>query len=219
MKDLFIIGSGGFAKEVAFVVFEINKQSNEYNFSGFVDTAEDKFRNIGKVAYPIIPENEFLNNEAYANAAVAIGIGNPKIIEKVTSKFRSNKFSFLYPNIIHPNVLGHWDSIILGVGNIITANCVFTVDIIVGSFNIFNLSTTIGHDTKIGDYNVINPGVNISGGVKIGNKNLLGTNSTVLQYISIGDNSILGGTALLSKNLDSNWVAVGVPAKPIKENI
>ena len=143
-----------------------------------------------------------------------VGIGNPQIIFKVSEKFKNYSF----PNLIHPNFIGHLETINLGIGNIITAGCILTLQIKIGSFNIINLNTTIGHDSTIGNCNVFNPGCSISGGVKIGNCNLFGTNSTVLQYLNCGDNSILGAWAVLSKNLDSNKVAVGIPAKVIKEN-
>lgn len=220
MKKIYIIGSGGFAKEVVFLIQDVNKLKGEnYEFGGFVDISTEQKRMIGKKAYPIIQQDEFLSDGLYQGASVAIGIGNPQLLEKLINTLKESSQSFVFPNLIHPSVVADWNSISVGEGNIVTANCIFTVDIHIGSFNIFNLSCTVGHDTNIGNFNVINPGVNISGGVTIGNRNLLGTNSTVLQYLSIGDDSIAGGTALITKNLESNLVAVGVPAKPVKPNL
>ena len=64
-------------------------------------------------------------------------------------------------------MVGDWEQIKIGEGNIICAGNIFTTDIEIGSFNVFNLDCTVGHDTVIGSYNIINPSVNISGGVKI----------------------------------------------------
>ena len=219
MKDIYILGSGGFAKEVYFLIDDINLYSESplYNFKGFIDKwADIAEMAIGKKKFPIIEEDFFLNNSKYGSANLAIGIGKPHILEKVFNKF-NNKYQF--PNLIHPNFVGNLENIEMGKGNILTAGCVFTVDIKIGSFNIFNLNTTVGHDTTIGSFNVMNPGVNVSGGINIGNKNLIGTNATILQYLTVGDNSILGAGAVLSKNLKSNCLAVGIPAKPIKENL
>ena len=41
----------------------------------------------------------------------------------------------------------------------------------------------------------------------------------LISYLSKLYNSILGAGAVLSKNLESNVVAVGIPAKPIKSNL
>jgi sugar O-acyltransferase (sialic acid O-acetyltransferase NeuD family) len=219
MKDIYILGSGGFAKEVYFLIHDINLSSESpvFNFKGFIDKGNEADEiKIGNKTLPIILEENFLNNDQYNSAHLAIGIGTPHILEKLFDKF-SQKYSF--PNLIHPNFVGHMETIETGVGNIITAGCIFTLDIKIGSFNIFNLNTTVGHDTVIGSFNVMNPGVNVSGGITLGNKNLIGTNATILQYLTVGDNSILGAGAVLSKNLESNLVAVGIPAKPIKENL
>jgi hypothetical protein len=37
MKDIVIVGNGGFAKEIRWLIDRINKRSNEWNFLGFVD--------------------------------------------------------------------------------------------------------------------------------------------------------------------------------------
>ncbi len=212
MKPIYVIGSGGFAKEVYFLVKEINKSQNEkLSFKGFIDKESGTIK-LDQKEYPIIKEDVFLSDPP-KDACIAIGIGNPSIIEKVVLKFKKLNF----PNLIHPNFIGDLDNITIGEGNIITAGCIFTVDIKIGSFNIFNLNCTVGHDTTIKNGNVINPGCNISGGVEIGNYNLFGTNSTILQYIKIDSNSVLGAAGLLTKDLESKKLAVGMPAKVIKE--
>ncbi len=220
MKNIFIIGSGGFAKEVLFLIEEINRNSDlQYNFLGFIDTSTEKFKKVGGKEYPIVEESEFINNKSFRGCSIAIGIGNPKIVKKIITLFQGTEIKLDFPNLIHHSVVGDWKSISMGNGNIFTAHCSLTVDIAIGSFNIFNLNTTIGHDTSIGDFNIFNPGVNVSGGVKIGDGNLLGTNSTILQNLTMGDNSVIGGTALLTKSLESNLVAVGVPAKPLNKSV
>ncbi|WP_299702425.1 acetyltransferase [uncultured Pontibacter sp.] len=209
----YIIGSGGFAKEVLRLLFDIH---GIYDFKGFIDY-EPQLKNIfaDGQEWPVLDESEFLrdNNPVSEDIALFLGIGDPKKNSEIIDKY--NGFNF--PNLIHPTFTGSSKSIKIGNGNIITAGCVFTVDIKIGSYNIFNLSSTVGHDSVIGNFNVINPGVNISGGVIIGDRNLLGVNSTVLQYLNIGDNSILGAGAVLTKDLLSNALAVGIPAKVLKQ--
>jgi sugar O-acyltransferase (sialic acid O-acetyltransferase NeuD family) len=213
MEDIYVLGSGGFAKEVLFLIEEINNSSKQlkYNFKGFVNI-EDGECKVGNKTYLIYSESSLLELESEMN--LVIGIGSPNLCKKIVSKFIT-KANIKFPNLIHPNLTAKMDSIVLGCGNIITSGCIFTVDIKIESFNVFNLNVTVGHDTKIGSYNVINPGVNVSGSVEIGDLNLLGTNATVLQNLTIEDNSILGAGAVLTKNLESCKTAVGIPAKTI----
>lgn len=208
----FIIGNGGFAKEVLFLIKEVFGTIE--NFGGFIDYKPQKsIINCMGQEFSIIDEDYFLSN-SNKNSELFIGIGDPKTITKVVKKFEG----FNFPNLVHPNVVRETISVTLGRGNIITAGCVLTVDINIGSFNVFNLNTTVGHDTVIGDFNVFNPGANISGSVQIGNSNLFGTNSTVLQGLTIVSGSIIGAASLVNKNVDSNLVVVGVPAREIKKN-
>lgn len=209
MKN-YIIGNGGLAKEVLFLLTEINGSTND--FAGFIDfqPQSDEIHCLGG-KFPVIDEEKFLKSNI-KDCNLFLGIGEPRLIQKVVEKFTG----FNFPNLIHPSVVGHFDSIKLGEGNIITAGCILTVDIFIGSFNILNLNTTIGHDTKIGNCNVFNPGSNISGALDISSGILFGTNSTVLQGLRIGSRSIVGAGSLVNKDVDEKTVVVGVPAKPIK---
>jgi len=209
MKQLYILGSGGFAKEV----YALASQVGKFEVKGFVDIGGKKSIKIGNVDLPVLNEEELLHI-SNDQIALVVGIGDPKIISKVTKRF-AGKFEF--PNIIHPNVVANWDDIKLGVGNVFTANVVLTTSIEIGSFNIFNLSCTVGHDSVIGDCNVLNPSVNISGGVIIGNQNLLGVNSTVLQYKTIGNQTTIGASSLVTKDVQDNTVVLGVPAKKMEK--
>lgn len=205
MKKIFIIGSGGFAKEVAMLAMQIG-----YHINAFIDIDKGSDVKVGNKLIPIIKEDVFLKE--YKDVNIAIGVGNPKIIKKISIKF--SQFSF--PNLIHPTAQFDENYNTIGKGNIITSNVIFTTNIKVSDFNIFNLSSTIGHDTIIENFNVINPLVAISGGVKIGNGNMFGVSSTILQYLNIGDNNIIGASSLITKDITSNLTLIGVPAK-IKE--
>ncbi len=216
MKSIYIIGAGGFAKEVLYLINTINKIDKKFEFRGFVDKKKSPSAlRINNTDYEIIDQDIFLNDykNNRENINIALGIGVPQIIKNVVKEFSEYNF----PNIIHPDCYGDFNNISLGQGNIITAGCNFTTDIRIGSFNIFNLNSTLGHDSVIEDNNVVNPGVNISGGVSIGSTNLIGAGATILQYLKIGSNSVLGAGAVLTKDLESNKLAIGIPAKVIKE--
>ncbi len=213
-KNYYILGCGGFAKEVYFLSNQILKNEN-YQFKGFIDykpiiTDIEACKN----KLPVIDEDYFLNNVLPNDETlIFMGVGEPKLIEKLSLKFANYNF----PNLIHNNFIGDINSIEIGKGNIITAGCVFTVDIKIGSFNIFNLNVTVGHDTKILNNNVFNPGCNVSGSVSVGSNNLFGTNSTILQQISIENNNIIGASSLINKNVDNDKIMVGVPAKALNK--
>ncbi len=206
-KRIVVIGSGGFAKEVAFLIQEINTVSNEWNFLGFID---DQVGNS-------VGNNAILNNDNWllnSNETIyaAIGIGSPKIKKSIADKFSVNK-NIIFPNLRHPNATGDWSNIKMGKGNVICSSCCFTTDIDIGNFNAFNLCTTLGHDAIVGDYNVINPSTNLSGKVVIGDSVLIGTNSALLEDIKIHSNTIIGAGSTVVKSITEAGTYVGTPAK------
>jgi len=213
IKDIVIIGASGLAKEVAFLIEDINKEKMQWNILGFIDNDE---KNVGVKLndIPIIGTDDWLISQG-KSMNIAFGIGYPNLIKKLSINY--NKISFFeFPNLIHPNAIGNWNNISLGIGNIICAGNILTTSINIGSFNYINLSCTIGHDSFIGDYNVINPTVNISGGVKMENEILLGTGSQIVQYKNICSNCVVGAGAVVTNHLEEKGVYVGVPAIKIK---
>jgi sugar O-acyltransferase (sialic acid O-acetyltransferase NeuD family) len=214
MKDIVIIGSGGLAKEVAFVIEEINKVNETWNILGYVDNDDSKVGSFcGK--YQVIHTDSWFH-EISDRIAVAIGIGTPEIRKKVVQQLIELPH-LEFPNLIHPNFVGDLERISMGKGNIICAGNIFTTDITLGSHNYFNLDCTLGHDAIVGDYCVINPSVNISGGVTMGNNILIGTGAQILQYLNIEDYATVGAGAVVSKPVQEETTVVGIPAKPLNK--
>lgn len=203
MKN-FIIGTGGFSKEV----YSVMKQ-NDISFDGFVGLDTTPI-SIGTRTYIPILEQTFLNtDDNKKNCNLYIGIGNPKILKIIKQKYTDYNF----PNLIDKNchITGEVE---MGYGNILCSGTVFTTNIKVGSFNIFNLNCTIGHDCRIGSFNVFNPTCCISGNVTIRDSNLFGVNSAVLENLNIESENIIGAMGLVTKNIDTTGnTYIGIPAK------
>ncbi len=53
----------------------------------------------------------------------------------------------------------------------------------------------------------------------IGENVMLGHNVRVCKGVTIGDNCIIGANSIVTKNIPSNCIAAGIPAKIVKENI
>ena len=209
MKDIVIIGAGGFGREVAWLVEDINKKSREWNLIGFIDDNK-AIQGTEVNGYKVVGNIEWLNEqELYVVNAVGDLIVKQKIMERLSGS--KNK----YPVLIHPSVI-YSDQVSFGEGSIICAGNIITVNINIGRHVIINLDCTIGHDAVIGDYSTVLPSVNLSGLVKIDQCVSIGTGSAIIQGVSIGENTIIGAGAVVVKDLPANCTAVGAPAKPIK---
>ena len=209
MKDIYIFGASGYAREVALLINELN----EFSIKGFVDKENSNSEIIlNNNSYSIISEKQFINICKNNKTNAAIAIANPLITINIINKF-DNICSF--PNIIHPNTIFSGKSI-LGKGNIISYNCIFTDNIKIGSFNRFNIGVLVGHDVTIGNNNQFNTSCNISGNVKIENNNLFGVNSVILQNIQICDDNLIGASSLVIKNIKKSGTYIGNPAVKLK---
>lgn len=209
MKDVVIIGAGGFAREVAWLIEEINKKNEQWNILGFID---DNTENIGKSlnGYKIIGNTDYLN-EMNKNIYAVIAIGNGKTRKKVAEKLKKRKFGIL----IHPDV-SISDSISIGEGSIICSGNILTVNISIGKHVIINLDCTIGHDAVIENFSTFLPGTNLSGETIVEECSTLGTGSTVIQGIKIGKNVMVGAGAVVIRDIIDDSTAVGNPARIIK---
>jgi len=213
LKKLVVIGAGGFAREVAWLVEDINAVNNEWELLGFID---ENAANHGKVlnGFPVLGDFDAFYNKGSSEPIYAVcAVGNPRI--KTSLVHKALEWGFKFTNLIHPTVLmSHF--VKMGVGNIICAGNILTVNISLGSFIIINLNCTVGHDVVISDYSTLLPGVNVSGNTMLNTGCNIGTNVSIIQGISIGEWSTIGAGAVVVNNIPPCCTAVGVPAKPIK---
>ncbi|MDZ5034410.1 transferase, partial [Clostridium perfringens] len=164
IKNIVIVGAGGFGREVAWLIEEINKKELQWNILGFIDDDLSKKGNFLN-AYEILGDLQSL--EKIKDLYFACAIGNSNIKAKLAN--RCEEIGLKPATLIHPNVeLGNFNEI--GIGNIICAGNVITVNVKTGKYVTINLSCTIGHDVILKDYITVYPSVSISGNCDIGER-------------------------------------------------
>lgn len=211
MKKIVIIGAGGFAREVAWLLEEINIVKKDWVLLGFID--EDP-KNHGKIlnGYPVLGNFDCIRT-SYNQLFSICAVGSPNAKYRLVEKAEMVGLKFV--NIIHPGVrLSKFTEI--GVGNIICAGSIISTNVTIGNHVSINPSSTVGHDSVIGDYSTILWSVNISGNCKVETGCDIGTNASIIQGIKIGSWSVIGAGAVVVRDIPSNCTAVGIPAKPIK---
>lgn len=217
MKDLYIIGAGGFTMEVLFLIdrFYKNKWKNIYIIDDNSDKIGSKIRNV----YVISNVNDFIikcKNEVNIERDVLIVINNPRVRKNIVDLLLEGKIKINFPNLIDGTLIFDEEYSKMGKGNIIMDFVGITGNVNIGDFNIFGARSGIGHDSTIGNFNTFSPRVSISGNVKIGNCNAFGLNSAILQNKSIGDNNDIWSYTMILKNIKNNCTYFGMPAKKIQ---
>lgn len=212
MKDLIIFGASGFGREVAWIVERINNQAPTWKLLGFMD---DNKNIHGQVinGYEVLGGLNDISR--YPDAYYVCAVGSSKVREKIVNRIKDLNPRLKFATIIDPSVEMS-DLITVGVGTIICAHTIITVNISIGNHAIINLDCTIGHDAVLQDFVTLYPSVNISGATSIGCAVELGTGMQIIQGVKVGDHSIVGAGSVIVKDIPANCTAVGSPAKPIK---
>ena len=212
MENIVIIGAGGFGREVKMLIDQINEGSLQYNLLGFYDDSVQKGTEV--FGLEVLGSVEELN-QVTKPTAISIAIGSPKVKKDIKDKLSNPMLSF--PRLIHPSVVLGIPSETIGIGAIICAGTIITVNITIGEFVILNLGCTVGHDTVIGNYCSFMPQSNIAGEVILGEAVYVGMGVGIINQVTVGNNVTLGAGSVVVKNIPSNCLAVGIPAKVIKE--
>ena len=193
MRDLFIVGAGGFGREAAWTVERINNAAQQplWRIIGFAD--DDPAKASGNFeGYPLLGSIDKASRD-YPGASVFIAIGDNKLRAEIYRRLRGHDF----PAIIDPSAQVS-PTTEFKHGTYVAAQAVVSVGTDLGKFVIVNARAGVGHDCVVGDFVQISPGVSISGNCKIGNNVLMGTNSCTAPHMTVGDDAVVcAGTPVL----------------------
>ncbi len=209
--DVAIFGAGGFGRETALMIRQINQVHHDWNLIGFFDDAIQRGSSIDGIK--ILGGIAELN-QIGEKLSVMVAVADPQTRRSIVASIKNVNIDF--PVMKHPyNFLGDDATNQFGKGSIITAGNIFTTNIHLHEFVIINLACTIGHDVRIDSFCTLMPGSSISGNVHIGEATLIGSGVRILQNITIGNNCKVGAGAVVIKNSRSDVTLVGVPATEI----
>ena len=121
--------------------------------------------------------------------------------------------------LLSPFTCDYGNNIVLGKNVFINSNCYFMdgAKITVGD-NVF-IGPSCGFYTANHplDYQTRNQGIEHSLPILIGNNVWLGGNVIVLPGVEIGDGCVIGAGSVVTKDIEANSIATGVPCKVIKK--
>lgn len=122
---------------------------------------------------------------------------------------------------IEPPVYANWGGkhVSLGDNVYINFNCVFVDDtyIDIGSHTLVGPNVTFVTGNHPLNAMQRKEALQYNQPIKVGKNVWIGANAVILPGVTIGDNSIIGAGSIVTKDIPSNVVAVGVPCKPIKK--
>ena len=212
MKNILLFG---LRRNFKIIVNEILKTSS-YNIIGFIDeNINDKFIIIEKKK--IFNRNK--DKKKLINKKDTKGIitfGDNFLRKQIFSKVYKINKNFKWEKLISKQSFIS-KNVVIEQGSVVMPGVIINSYSRIGQMCLINTGSIIEHDNYFKNFSSAGPGVTTSGNVIVNELSHLGTGSVVIHDIIIGKNTILGANSVAIKNLDSDSVYVGNPAKKIKK--
>ena len=208
---LFIVGAGGFGREVWEIVHRLQTDDGPWAFAGFVDDGPDAvtLERVGRLGAQVLGSVSWLR-ERPAPFAATLAIGSPAARVRVAARLDGVAVS--YPALVHPDAtVGR--AVQLGQGVLVAAGARLSTNIGIGDHVHVDQNVTVAHDVVVGDFARLNPHACVSGSVSIGAGALVGANATVLQGLTVHPGATVGAGAVVVRDVAANATVKGVPAR------
>lgn len=205
-EQVLMLGAGGHAK----VVIELLRAGGQT--VGAILDADPRPRQI--LGVPVIGGDErlaALRAEGFARAFIALGDNRLRL--KLARQAQAAGYRLV--NALSPAAVLS-PSAQIGVGVALMAGAVVNAEARIGDLAIVNTGARIDHDCVLGEACHVAPGCALSGGVEVGALAFLGVGACATPQVRIGEAAMVGAGACVTRDILPRTVAVGVPARTIR---
>lgn len=209
MKQLIIIGAGGFGRETYCTAIESIGYGEDYVVKGFLDDnihALDGFNN-----YPPIIDT-IKDYQPQMDDVFVCAIGSVPTRKKVSEMMIERGGEFI--TLIHKTAYISMN-VKIGKGCMLCAGARLHCDVTIGDYVVIQPYAILGHDVVVGDWTLINAFADCGGMSRIGKECTINTTSFIVPLARIGDNATVGAGSVTMRRVKAGETVFGVPAKPI----
>ena len=209
MDTVYIIGAGGFGREVAHWLLQSPDCGTKWRLGGFLD---DNAEALAGFSYDLKVVGSIQAYRPKPGDWVVCSVSQPKVKPAVVAQLKSVGARFL--TFVHPRAtIG--GNVSLGEGCIICPGAVLTCDLVVGPPTTVNVNATIGHDARVGAFCLVSGHVDITGFCTVGDRVFLGSHATMVPRTVIGDDVTVAAGATVFSKVPPGITVAGNPAAKI----
>jgi sugar O-acyltransferase (sialic acid O-acetyltransferase NeuD family) len=207
-----IYGAGGLGREVFDTALVAENAQSFTDSIVFIDDFSSGSQLKGTKVYTF---DGFKAAFAPDTARIVVAVGEPKVRRSLRQKALANGFAL--QTLIHPNACIGSDAV-LGNGTIVQYGSFVSCNVQVGENVLIQPNAAVGHDSVIGHDTVLSTFVAVSGTCTIGEGAYIGVGVAIREGISIGAGTIIGLGSAVLRDIPADVVALGNPARPMKNN-
>ncbi len=212
--EVLILGGGGLAQEVAWVMDRCNAVHPQYIPLGYCDDDPAK-HGQSLHGYPILGSLESVVESMKTAPYYIGGIGDN--VHRKSIVDRANALGLKPISVVDPSVITAPNAEV-GPGSYIAAGCILSPNGKIGAHVIVNQHCTIGHDSHIGDFAQVCPGGRVSGASVLEEGAFIGSNGVVAPGVRLGAWSVLSAAAFALKDTPPGTTSLGAPARVLYRN-
>ena len=206
MKDLYIVGAGGFGREVYGWLGDMD-DSSDWRFCGFLDDNSEALEGFDYDQGVVAPISDF---QVKPSQLFVCGIGNVSTKIKLCQPLIDQGAQFL--TVVHPTaVVGK--NVRLGQGVVLCPGVILTCDMEVGDMVMINCQSSAGHDVSIGDWCTISAHCDLTGQTKLGRGVFMGSGARIIPGKSVGSGAVVGAGSVVIRSIADGEKVFGNPAR------
>jgi sugar O-acyltransferase (sialic acid O-acetyltransferase NeuD family) len=210
MKNLIIIGAGGFAREIFDLANSCYGHEPDFKIKGFLSDDPSTIQNLG---YPPVL-NKVDEYQIKKGDVFFCAIGKVADRKKTVTIIQNKGGEFV--NLIHPAAIIS-PSVRLGTGVGIKSYCVLASDVTVQDFTFLQSSVIMGHDVNVGRFCQVNSFAFFAGCVKVHDFATINAGAKLVQNVVVEENAVVGMGSVVLRRVKKDTTVFGVPAKKISE--
>jgi sugar O-acyltransferase (sialic acid O-acetyltransferase NeuD family) len=209
VRDLLLVGPGGFGREVAEAVRAANAQAPAWRLLGFLDDdPAGHGRLVGGV--PVLGPAEAVHD--HATAQVVLCTGHPgNYASRALIAERLGLDDDRYATVVHPGATVG-STCTVGAGSVLLAHADVTADAEIGRHVAVMPQVVVTHDCRIGDFATLASGVRLGGGCRVHPGAYVGSGACVRENVTIGSRAMIGMGSVVTRDVPADRMWFGVPA-------